>query len=160
MFRPLAYGQRIRNNKEMIIVDTREQKPLFTGSGTVRRKLLVGDYSTIKLEHVFSVERKSLQDLYGTITKGHLRFRKEIVRAEANDIELVLVVEGTRKDFVNKNFPGGAKRKMDGETLGKIIDTMSRRYNFKIYWCASVRSARMKTKKLLLNYKKHGRTKI
>jgi ERCC4-type nuclease len=131
-----------------IIVDTREQKPLFKGAGIINFKLLVGDYSTLKLRNSFCVERKSLQDLYGTITKGHIRFRHEHLRALANNIELVLVIEGTKKAFTEKRFPGGLDRNIKGETLGKIIDSIEHRWKLKVVWCKN----RAEAKHLITEY--------
>jgi ERCC4-type nuclease len=119
-----------------IIVDTREQLPLQFGKhNTIRFKLFVGDYSTVKLRELFCIERKSLEDLYGTIIQGHVRFRNEIIRAHTNNIELVIVVEGTKKDFQAKNFSGGKKRKTTGETLIKIVNTIESKYKVPIVWC-------------------------
>lgn len=119
-----------------IIVDTREQLPLFKNN-CIRYALLVGDYSTMKLRHLFSIERKSLQDLYGTITAGHIRFRKEHIRALSNGIQLVVYVEGTKKDFQLKNWPGGHRRDCKGETLVKIVNTIETNWPLEIVWCAS-----------------------
>lgn len=131
-----------------LIVDTREQLPLFK-TNCVRWGMLVGDYTTRNLFYSCAIERKSLQDLCGTITHGHLRFQKEILRAAINNIELILVVEGTKKNFVAKKFPRGDERKIDGSTLGKIIDKISIKYKLKVYWCRSRTSARKKIIELL-----------
>jgi len=131
-----------------IIVDTREQKPLWT-KGCIRYKLTVGDYSTLKLRESFCIERKSLPDLYSTITKGHVRFRHELIRAEVYNISLVLVVEGARKNFISKKFPGGSMRKISGETLNKIVTTVEERYGLTIHWCATRAQARNKIIHLL-----------
>lgn len=118
-----------------IIVDTREQKPLWTNH--IRFKLLVGDYSTMKLREKFCIERKSLPDLYQTITKDHVRFRNELIRADVNGFKLVMYVEGTREDFIAKNFPGGLIRKTKSETLEKIMITVEKRYKLEVVWCKS-----------------------
>lgn len=131
-----------------LIVDTREQLPLFKRD-CMRWGMLVGDYTTRNLFYSYAIERKSLQDLCGTITHGHLRFQREMLRAAANNIELVLVVEGTRTNFVAKKFPRGDERKIDGSTLGKIIDKISIKYKLKVYWCHSRTSARKKIIELL-----------
>lgn len=131
-----------------LIVDTREQLPLFKRD-CMRWGMLVGDYTTRNLFYSYAIERKSLQDLCGTITHGHLRFQREMLRAAANNIELVLVVEGTRTNFVAKKFPRGDERKIDGSTLGKIIDKISVKYKLKVYWCRSRTSARKKIIELL-----------
>jgi len=120
-----------------IVVDTREQKPVWKGRRYIRRTLLVGDYTTTNLFNCFAVERKTPQDLYGTITKGHVRFRNEILRASANGIKLVLFVECSQQKFVTKQFIGGHLRKMPGEVLGKIIDTIEKRYKLEVIWCNS-----------------------
>lgn len=119
-----------------IIVDTREQLPLFKNK-CIKYKLVVGDYSTMKLRHSFSIERKSLADLYSTITKGHIRFRNEHIRASINGIKLVLYVEGTKKDFEVKNWPGGNRRDCKGETLIKIIESIEKKWPLEIVWCRS-----------------------
>lgn len=135
-----------------IIVDTREQLPLWEpGLKVIRRKLLVGDYTTEALESSFCIERKSGQDLYGSILQGHVRFRKELVRAKVNSIKLVIFVECCRQDFIDKKFPGGNRRLCSGETLGKIIDTIAARHNIEIVWC---NDRSILTSKLLLRLKK------
>jgi ERCC4-type nuclease len=145
-----------------IIVDTREQLPLWiVGSKIIKKKLLVGDYSTINLEHSFCVERKSGQDLYGSILQGHVRFRKELVRARVNNIKLVIYVECCKKDFELKKFPGGERRKCPGETLIKIIETISKRHNVEVVWCSN-RDALVK--KILMRLRREekllSRTKV
>ena len=65
-----------------IVVDTREQNPLFSPcEWVVRKKLDVGDYSIVGFESMITVERKSLADLYGTIGQGYDRFERELQRA-------------------------------------------------------------------------------
>lgn len=119
-----------------IIVDTREQLPLWEpGKKVTRRKLIVGDYTTALLEYTFAIERKSGIDLYGSILKGHIRFRKEFFRAKDNNIKLVIYVECSKKDFELKKFPSGAGRKCPGETLIKIVDTMTKRHGIEVVWC-------------------------
>jgi ERCC4-type nuclease len=120
----------------MIIIDTREQLPLYK-SNYIRRKLCVGDYSHTDIEHCFSIERKSPQDLYGTLLRGHIRFRKEIIRAGHHGITLVVFVETTLKKFIALQWQGGNYRTCSGETLQKIITTMSRKYNLEFVWCAN-----------------------
>ncbi len=136
-----------------LIVDTREQLPLFKRD-CVRWGMLVGDYTTRALYYDYAIERKSLQDLCGTITHGHLRFRRMIIRAAANNIKLVMIVEGTRKNFVAKKFPRGKDRKISGEVLGKIIDRIETKYKLQVHWCPSKSSARKKILELLASREK------
>jgi len=97
----------------MYIIDTREQKPLPL-TPALKKKLEVGDYSTKKLEGIFHIERKSLLDLYGTLTASNNRFKYELFRAAYYSIKIEVVVEGTYDDFINKRFPKGDERKFSG----------------------------------------------
>lgn len=42
----------------------------------------------------FSFERKSIPDLFGTLTKGYPRFKKEINRAKEDRVQLIIIIEG------------------------------------------------------------------
>ena len=75
-----------------VIVDTREQRPLNVGTTTIS-KIDFGDYvSTSHYNKVF-VERKSLPDLCGTLSKGYERLQKELGRAKEMGCYLVVMVE-------------------------------------------------------------------
>lgn len=117
----------------ILIIDTREQLP-FQYKTCRWLKLEVGDYTSNLLLNKFHIERKSLEDLYQTITKGHLRFKKEIIRARHYGIEMEVFVEGTKADFEAKKFYGGPQRKISGETLIKILDTTSCRHLVTFRW--------------------------
>lgn len=65
--------------------------------GMETRKLDTGDYSLKGYEHLIMIERKTLTDLWGTLTFGRERFIKEMDRALSYPIRF-LVIEGTLKD--------------------------------------------------------------
>lgn len=119
----------------VIIVDTREQLPLWSHRQIINRKLDVGDYSTTLLENKFHIERKSPQDLYGSIIQNHVRFRKMLVRAKVNNIKVVVYVESGKNFFLEKKFPQGDKRKLSTETLTKILHTICERHKLEVVWC-------------------------
>jgi len=86
----------------IIIADTREQSVLEFKhdfiTGVVREKLDVGDYRgryENGKESRIIIERKSIGDLFGTLTKGYTRFRKEIERAREKGIYLICCIEGS-----------------------------------------------------------------
>lgn len=133
----------------MIFVDSREQLPYWKGSKAARTALVVGDYTTFNLLNKYHIERKSLIDLYGTITKGHWRFKKEILRAKSLKIELAVVVEGSKADFKAKKFFRGSDRLVEGTTLIRIVDTIEKVHKIKFHWCKSREAARNKVKNLL-----------
>lgn len=138
-------GKKNKSAKMRLMVDTREQKPLWKGHECKRMKLDCGDYTTEKLLDRFHIERKSLEDLYGTILGGHIRFRKEHLRSCANNTTLALYVEGSKKDFAAKNFRNGHKRACSGATLIKIIDSIESRWPLEVVWCGT----RPKAKKMV-----------
>lgn len=101
-----------------IVVDTREQAPYrFTGILEDRVKgqnegkeiivhlehyaLRSGDYSIVGLEDVVAIERKSLQDFYGSISSGRERFEREIQRLYETHRYACVVIEGDYEDIAN-----------------------------------------------------------
>lgn len=115
-----------------IISDSREQILIFKESNIM--KLDVGDITTEKLLNKFHIERKSGEDLYGTLIQGHVRFRNEILRAKEKEIGLPVYVECSREDFVMKRFSQGWKRKTTSSTLSKIIVAMEKKYDLEFVW--------------------------
>ena len=97
-----------------ILVDRREQKPWLFENYPVDTKevtLETGDYTIAELCEYndeydtyvpsLAVERKSGPDLLQSITHGHDRFRREIVRAEDWDEPLQIYVEEPWGTFMN-----------------------------------------------------------
>lgn len=115
----------------IIITDSREQLPYWRNN---RQTLIVGDYTTKKLYNRFHIERKSLVDLYGTLTSGNQRFKYELFRAAYAQIKLEVYVEGTYEDFINKRFPKGDERKFSTHGLEALIATFQRKYYLKFNW--------------------------
>ncbi len=118
----------------MIIVDSREQKPLWS-EGIIVKKLDEGDYTTEKLFNIAHAERKSGIDLYGSLIQNHKRFAAELNRAIEKDLTFAIFVECSFEDFVNKKFKGGFRLQTKTETLKKIVYTFMQRYPIKFIWC-------------------------
>jgi DNA excision repair protein ERCC-4 len=96
-----------------VVVDKGEQHP-FTFAGitadsvdgcsparsrpllvpTVRAKLRTGDYSVEGMEGLVSIERKSLSDLYQTVSQGRERFERLLARG-AGMLSFAVVVEAS-----------------------------------------------------------------
>lgn len=118
-----------------IVVDTREQKPLWN-SGIISKHLETGDYSLemngVSHENKFAIERKSLMDLFGTLGKGHKRFTKELERASKLDY-FAIVVDGSYSSIVNKNFPNSYRSTMKGFVIAKILFTIHMKYQIPIF---------------------------
>lgn len=141
----------------LILVDSREQLPYWKGRECGRICLDVGDYTTANLLNKFHIERKSPQDLYGTITKGCYRFKKEVMRAYDANVTLVVYVESSRKDFINKNFPRGDERKISTTALDKTITTFETKYFLQFVWCRNRNHAKVMVMRRLRNEEKMAR---
>lgn len=84
-----------KNQKYSIVVDTREQLPLFHGNTLVsNEKLDYGDYKIFNNVKEVYFERKSIVDFIGTLSSGLSRFKNELDRARENNHYLVICVEG------------------------------------------------------------------
>lgn len=118
-----------------VLYDTREQRALdFKGVKCKRCTLNVGDYTTELLQGRFHVERKSLADLYQTLTHGNKRFKYELFRAAYDRITICVYVEGSRREFVEKLFPKGNERKFSSAGLDKLIRTFETKYHLCFHW--------------------------
>ncbi len=121
----------------MIIIDTREQKPLWDPAyfNVLLKKLDEGDYTTDELFNRAHIERKSGIDLYGSIIQGHARFRAEIQRAIDKDLKFAIFVECPEETFYRKRFAGGYRLQAASAQLRKIIATMKEKYSLDFVWC-------------------------
>lgn len=133
----------------MIIVDTREQLPLWEEKEfkIIRKKLDEGDYTTEELYEKAHIERKSAIDLYGSLIQGHERFRAEIQRAIDKDLSFAVFVECTKEKFISMKFKGAHRLRVKPRVLTKIINTFMSRYPVEFIWCNN--RADMKKKALL-----------
>ena len=83
-------------NGAILGVDSREQKPLsFDDFKTKPHKFDFGDYCFINEPYFCNtfIERKSIQDLWGTMSKGFDRFNREIERAKNQNGYIIVVVD-------------------------------------------------------------------
>lgn len=86
-----------------IIVDSREQRPLVFNHKLITevevKGLSFGDYGAMSsgYQHPIVFERKSLNDLYSTLSNGYLRFKREIERAKEQNYKIIIIVEGSLK---------------------------------------------------------------
>ena len=81
------------NDVPVLLVDTREQRPLqFSHLPAESATLYTGDYSVRGLEEVFAVERKSLADLAGSLTRERDRFMKEMHRLRGYRFPYLLAI--------------------------------------------------------------------
>ena len=122
----------------VIYSDTREQKVLtFTScpdvEKVVKATLPYGDYACkYKKKRIPVVfERKSIGDLFGTLGKGIVRFKKEINRAAKDDVLLVVIVE---VDLI-KIKKGFKRSKMKGIIVIRTLFTLLVKYRVPFITC-------------------------
>lgn len=122
--------------------DSREQLELdFSGIEGVEKVekvcLAYGDYTAIvhgnPVPLVF--ERKGFADLWGTMTSGYERFKKEMERAKVDNVKLILIIEGTYTDVWN----GFERSQYDGGSMLKKLATLYTRYDLEYVFCESRR---------------------
>jgi ERCC4-type nuclease len=137
-----------------IVVDSREQLPYgFSGlTGPAGEGLVVptlvkglpsGDYSIEGLEDRVAVERKSLDDLYGSVTWGRERFEREIERLAELPGFACVVIEATWPEIVApaEHRPGWENRTDPRSVEGTIV-AWSLRYPRVHWWpCGDRRGA-------------------
>jgi ERCC4-type nuclease len=99
------WGKQIELDKRRVIYcDSREQNTLcFKNTKSLRKKLDFGDYafSDALWSGNVVIERKSLNDLIGTLFSGYDRFIREIERAKNDDACLVILVECNLSDSID-----------------------------------------------------------
>ena len=146
-----------------LIVDTREQSPFgFHGFeakspndelipfviNTERATLESGDYSVKGFEPLISVERKSLEDLYGTLGGGRERFERELERL--NQMDFAAVVTEAPWARVMEGIDG---RRLSPESVfGSIISFQQRFVRVHWWMCQSRRDAETITFRILRRF--------
>lgn len=139
-------------DKYKIVVDTREQKPLWD-KGIIRKALKVGDYSIEGQEEKIAIERKSAGDLFGTLGGGHARFKKELAKALEYDY-FAIVVEAPYDTLLKKDFPGGYNSRMKGFVVMSILFTIHVKYGIPVFMASNRVEAKHIIKELFKAYTK------
>jgi hypothetical protein len=130
-----------------IIVDSREQKPFdFEEYTVIESKLEYGDYS-LHPEKALAVERKSLSDLYGTLSGGRERFEREVLKAKQVQGYIVVVVESTLNNMMYQKQKFG---KASGEFIAHNMRQLLRKYdNLQFVFCDGREEALNRTLSIL-----------
>lgn len=118
-------------------------------------KLLVGDYMNYDNPRLIIDRKQNLSELCSNVCQDHKRFRRELLMAKENGIQLIVLIEhgnGFRQlsDVLWWDNPRRWKRMrnpdtgkwenvetkaMQGETLYKILCTQERKYGVKFLFC-------------------------
>lgn len=118
-------------------------------------KLMVGDYMNYDNPRLIIDRKQNLSELCSNVCQDHERFRKELLLAQENDIQLIILVEHGKdicrlEDVIWWENPRRWKRirnevtgkweevetkAMQGEVLYKILKTQERKYGCKFLFC-------------------------
>lgn len=119
-----------------IIEDTREQHPLDfgpTGIPSVTKKLDTGDYSALGYERLFTIERKSADDLVNTVIHDRERFERELTRMRDDGYEYVAIFcEAAWVDILHGQYRSMAN---PDSVLGSL-DAFAARYGVPTFFCS------------------------
>lgn len=134
----------------MIIIDTREQKPLTFGLPSERGTLPTGDYSLAGLEDSIAIERKSVNDLVGCLKgKERERFERELARGADMDY-FALVIEADLADLASGNY----RSRMTPKSVIQSLMAFSVRYRLPVFFCPGRAYAARVVESLLAKYVK------
>lgn len=116
-------------------------------------KLIVGDYMNYDKPRVIVDRKQNLSELCQNVCQDHDRFRRELVRAKENGIQLIILCEHGKdikslEDVIFWKNPRSEKRvqidgkwqkvhtkAMKGEVLYKILTTLQDKYGVKFVFC-------------------------
>lgn len=119
------------------MIDTREQLPLkFRIEGQLKevevRGLPFADYwcEVNGKELPVVLERKSLGDLYGTMTAGYERFKRSMEKAKAVEAKMILLIEGSLRTV----HEGYSHSEFDGSSMLKKLATLHVKYDLEYHF--------------------------
>lgn len=113
------------------------------GVKVVRSKLFVGDYTLLNKQDVCVDVKQNCLELFSCLTKEHERFKRELVRAQENEIKLIILTEEQLAGWVSPVWNSNTKSHKAGEpmsktnphTIKKIISTMENKYGVEFMFC-------------------------
>lgn len=133
-------------------VDTREQLqfPLL-GFAFIRKTLASGDYSIVGYEDRVTVERKSVSDLWGSMSTGRARFER-CVRRMAELDRAAIVIEGSLTQAATQ--PSRVERTTPASVIGGLI-SWSVQHAIPVFFCDTREQAERVTVRFLASWFKH-----
>jgi ERCC4-type nuclease len=138
----------------VIAVDTREQSPFpLLGFATMRKTLRTGDYSILGLEDRVTIERKSYNDIWGSMSTGRQRFERCVKRlAEYERAAIVIECGLTQLATPHPQI----QRTTPASVVGGLI-SWSCQYRLPIFWADTREQAERVTVRFLGSFWKHLR---
>lgn len=116
-------------------------------------KLMVGDYMNYDNPRVIVDRKQNLTEICSNVCQDHDRFRRELILAKENGIQLIILCEHGKdiqslEDVIFWKNPRSEKRKkidgkwqtvqtkaINGEVLFKILTTIQEKYGVQFEFC-------------------------
>ena len=105
-------------------------------------KLWAGDYMSLDNPRVIVDRKQNLSELCQNVCQDHDRFRRELVRAQENGIQLIILCEHGKdieslEDIIFWENPRLKKspKATTGQTLYNILTTLQRKYGVRFEFC-------------------------
>jgi ERCC4-type nuclease len=130
-----------------IIIDSREQLPYEFGGASEAGTLDVGDYSLAGVGDAVAIERKTIDDLVGCLTKDRERFKQCLQRGKSLDY-FALVLEASLSDLKDGRYWS----QMHPNSAVQSLLAMSVRYRLPIFFAENRELAQLVTESLLEKY--------
>lgn len=131
-----------------ILVDSREQAPLvFVNCPSERATLATGDYSVMGFENEFVIERKSLDDLAGSVTHDRDRFERELVRMRGYPFRRLLVV-GSVEDIERHVY----RSRVEPKAILASLTAFEIRYGLPVAYCPNPAAAALQVERWAVYY--------
>ena len=133
-------------------------------------KLMVGDYMNYDNPRVIVDRKQNLTEVCSNVCQDHDRFRRELVLAKENGIQLIILCEHGKdikslEDVIFWKNPRSEKRKkidgkwqtvntnaMKGDILYKILTTLQEKYGCEFQFCAKEETGKRIIELLGVNY--------
>ena len=144
-----------------ILTDTREQAPYtfapprYEDVIVQAATLTTGDYSLNGLQDLIALERKSIDDLTGTLTKGRERFERECERGRGLDY-FGLIIEASLEDVRSHRY----QSQMTPQSLLQSLAAFSVRYGLHVHWCGNRAGGEYMTYSLLAKYLREAENRL
>ena len=129
------------------LVDSRENLPYAFSGPTEVTGLAVGDYSVKGLENCITLERKTADDLIGSLTKGRDRFERELFKLKSYDYA-ALIIETSLADIINGNYYSD----MNPKSVIQSLVAFSIRFRLPVWFAGSRAWGQRLTESLLCKY--------
>ena len=143
--------------KRTILVDSRQQEyKHYTKHEQLKKmgyklmvsKLPIGDYAFIDNLSIVVDTKKDNFELFSNLTKDHVRFRNELIKAQENNIKLTILVEEKLpqgglnnwkspvwKSTTARHKKGSLVTMANPETMRKVMITMQEKYGVRFLFC-------------------------